>query len=187
MKKPSRNASCPCGSGIKYKKCCLQSAATPEKESIHHKAKKSVRSEVMASLSGEQALSPLMVTQKTNEYALEGAELGRNHDLDAVCMIERLNGILSLAIVVGRSVLFGDSAYDLIVRYHDDNANHVSVYIDFVIEELERYGLPKGEPMLAPIREKESEKWRSFRDNPLKSIDEIYERVTEFETGELKA
>jgi hypothetical protein len=28
--RPARNAACPCGSGKKYKKCCMGSATTPE-------------------------------------------------------------------------------------------------------------------------------------------------------------
>jgi hypothetical protein len=80
--KIGRNDLCPCGSGLKYKKCCLKSEQVDSKEIRMHHIQTGFKQRIRKNLSDEAIfLDPTTETIKMSEIILEFAEdMLRNSD-----------------------------------------------------------------------------------------------------------
>lgn len=109
-------------------------------------------------------------------YALAGDAIrdGREQDADAIVLVARApRGVLA-ALIVGRSIITGDEAYEHLVAYHDGDFEQAHIAIDRFAETA-AHDLRRLEVAVIVVRDS-NERWRAFRD-PLPTVDEVRARA----------
>ncbi|WP_347990082.1 hypothetical protein [Methylomonas sp. AM2-LC] len=106
------------------------------------------------------------------EFTEEAIIAGRQTDADAILICVTDENSVLIALVAGRSVLFGEGIREYLSDYHDGVEEHTSHCINWLIDNAVD-DLKQENYCFVVLRDPDADKWRGFRGDKPMTLEEI--------------
>lgn len=132
-------------------------------------------------MSGAEYLTPSLKAIKAATFSTaysgplvhEAMQAGREQDADAVFLATISGRDLACALVVGRSLLFGEEAMGHLVDYYGGDTKRVDEWIERVASDAADDLKRDGEVFYGVLRDAADQRWRGFRGAKPMNVDAV--------------
>jgi len=129
---------------------------------------KDIRRSIRAALK-----NPTLSTAHTGPEIQEAIQVGHEHDGDAVFIATIQDHNVLCALVVGRSLLYGDEALEYMVEYHDGDDQRAVAWLEQMANDAADDLSEDGQTFFGLIRAEGDDRWRGFRGQKPMTVDEV--------------